>query len=167
VSGTLSTGGQPVRTTATSSNAPVLLYDADCGFCASSVQFVLKHEGRRHQLRFARLGGELGNDLRHRHPTLQGVDSMIWVTRPAEGQAEAVNIRWDAVLALLSYLGGGWRVIALVGRMIPRSLGDRLYDIVARHRHSAILAGMCVLPTFDQESRFLHVIDSKLYTNGT
>ena len=37
-------------------HGPVLLYDGDCGFCAESVQLVLRHE-RRRRVRFAPLQG--------------------------------------------------------------------------------------------------------------
>src|SRR5687768_4535202 len=55
---------------------PVLLYDDTCGFCAESVQLVLKHD-RRGTLQFASLYGSFGAAVLARHPHLAGVDSMV------------------------------------------------------------------------------------------
>ena len=51
----------------------VLLYDETCGFCAESVQSVLRHD-RRGTLTFAPLHGVLAASLRARHPELESID---------------------------------------------------------------------------------------------
>ena len=43
--------------------------------------------------------------------------------------------RSSAVLYLLERLGGLWRVLAVAARVLPRTLRDRAYDAVARHRY--------------------------------
>lgn len=127
---------------------PLLLYDGSCGFCARSVQFLLRHEGARRDLRFAPLDGATGRRIRSAHPGLQGVDSMVWVEG---GRALA---RSDGVLRAARYLGGGWRVLGVLGEGLPRSLRDGAYRLVASHRHR--LAGpACVVPTAAQRARFL------------
>jgi len=132
-----------------SSGSAILLYDGACGLCAGSVQFVLGRE-RSHDLRFAPLAGATGMTLKAVHPELAGVDSMIWY-EPATGR---VRIRSDAALAAARYLGGGWTVLATVAALVPRALRDRVYDMIARHRHR--LAGpVCVVPTAEQRGRFL------------
>jgi predicted DCC family thiol-disulfide oxidoreductase YuxK len=142
--------------TAAAAGAPVLLYDGTCGFCAASVQFVLRHERRRTTLRFATLEGPLGEAARRAHPGLAGVDSMVWV-EPERGR---VLVRSEAALAVAAYLGGPWRVLAAVGRLVPRGLRDAVYDLVARHRYR--IAGRvggegdaCPVPTPEQRGRFL------------
>ena len=56
----------------------VLLYDGTCGFCADSVQLVLRHD-RRRTLRFASLQGAFGTAVRARHPELARADTVVWV----------------------------------------------------------------------------------------
>jgi len=131
----------------------VLLYDGACGLCASSVQFVLKHE-RRHELRFAPLQGTLASSVRSRHPELDQVDSMVWVEPARAGRPEHVHVRSEAVLRAAVYLGGLWR-LAAVGWILPRVLRDALYDLVARHRHRLFGAEQCYLPPPDARARFL------------
>jgi predicted DCC family thiol-disulfide oxidoreductase YuxK len=133
---------------------PVLLYDGTCGFCAESVQVVLRFDRRGH-LRFAPLDGEFGAEVRSRHPELAGVDSMVWVDPPRGDRPERVLVRSSAGLRIASYLGGIWRA-ALLGWLLPRPLRDGLYDFVARHRHR--IAGAhdsCLVPGPSVRDRFL------------
>ena len=130
----------------------MLLYDGTCGFCAASVQFVLRHE-RNQSLRFAGLESELGRSIRARHPELATVDSMIWVEPRPDG--ERLLVRSAAALRTARYLGGPWR-LAIVGYIVPRILRDALYDVIARHRHRFTRGGeRCYIPSPAVRARFL------------
>jgi predicted DCC family thiol-disulfide oxidoreductase YuxK len=132
----------------------LLLYDGTCGFCAQSVQFVLRHEGANRTLRFASLQSPTGTEIRARHPELEGVDSVIWY-EPGAAQ-DIVLVRSRAVLRTLHYLGGIWSALGTLGAVVPRFIRDRVYDFIARHRHKLVRGGdVCVLPTPEQRSRFL------------
>jgi predicted DCC family thiol-disulfide oxidoreductase YuxK len=126
---------------------PLLLYDGTCGFCARSVQFVLAHD-RRGTVRFGPLQGACGRALVAAHPELHAVDSVVWY------DGARVRVRSDAVLAVLRHLGGGWRVLAAAGRVVPRALRDALYDAVARRRFT-LVARACLLPRPEERARFL------------
>lgn len=135
------------------SDGAVLLYDGTCGFCAGSVQFVLRHEGRRRSLRFATLDGPLGAAARRAHPELAGVDSVIWY----EPEGGRVLVRSEAALAVAAYLGGPWRALGALGRLVPRRLRDAAYDLIARNRYriAGRAAEACPLPTPAQRARFV------------
>jgi predicted DCC family thiol-disulfide oxidoreductase YuxK len=133
--------------------APVLLYDGSCGFCAESVQVVLKHD-RRGTLRFASLQGEFGKAAIERHPELRTVDSMIWVEQEPNG-GERVIIRSSAALRVAAYLGGIWRVM-LLGYLVPTAIRDAFYTFIARHRHQIMGSREnCLVVTPDLRSRFI------------
>lgn len=133
---------------------PILLYDGTCGFCAESVQLVLRHD-RAGSLRFAPLQGELGRAIRAAHPELDEVDSMVWVEPGPGGAAGRVLTRSDAALRIARYLGGWWHLLR-AGRVVPRPLRDRLYALVARHRHRLLAGGpACLVPAPEVRSRFL------------
>ncbi len=136
-------------------STPVLLYDGECGFCAGSVQFMLAHEAptQRDSLRFAPLQGIFGDQVRARHPAIAAVDSVVWFEPSADG-ASRVRLRSDAALAAMWYLGGPWRVLAALGRLVPRVARDAVYDVIARRRLS-LAAPACLLPTSEQRQRFL------------
>ena len=134
--------------------APVLLYDGTCGFCAESVQLVLRHD-RQRVLRFAALDGALGRQVRDRHPELAGVDSVVWVEPPGEGRPERVLVRSDAALRMARYLGGPFH-LARIAAVLPRPVRDAAYALVARHRRHLSGGGpRCLIPPPDVRDRFL------------
>jgi predicted DCC family thiol-disulfide oxidoreductase YuxK len=133
--------------------SPLLLYDGSCGFCASTVQFVLRRDVRQKTLRFASLQGETAASIRRRHPQLDVVDSVVWLD---DANDPSPCVRSAAALRVLSYLGGAWAAAAVVAGAIPAVVSDRVYDLVARHRHR--LSGndpACVIPTPDERARFI------------
>lgn len=135
----------------------LLLYDGDCGFCARSVQFVLRHEGAHRTLRFASLQSPTGAAVRARHPELNAVDSVIWYEPGGGGEGrDLVLVRSRAVLRVLGYLGGVWSWLGWLARLVPRAIRDYAYDFIARHRHQLIRgAPACVIPTAEQRPRFV------------
>jgi len=136
------------------SQGPVLLFDGLCGFCDRTVQLVLRFD-RRGVMRFAPLEGEFASEVLDRHAGLRDVDSLILVDPPADGAPEHVRVRSEAVLALASYLGGPWRVLA-VFRLVPRPLRDWAYDVFARHRYRVFgRYPSCPLPPPETRARFL------------
>ncbi|HEX4684452.1 MAG TPA: DCC1-like thiol-disulfide oxidoreductase family protein [Gemmatimonadaceae bacterium] len=137
-------------------NGALLLFDGTCGFCAESVQFVLRHEARDRSLRFASLQSATGARIREAHPELNSIDSVIWYEPGLNGRRETVLVRSNAVLHVLGYLGGIWRVLGTLGRVIPRALRDAGYDLIARHRHRLVRSGqVCLVPALDQRERFI------------
>ena len=139
-----------------SERSAILLFDGTCGFCAKSVQFVLTRERRRQSLRFAALQSALGQDVQRRHPELATVDSIIWFEPATDGLPESVHTRSDAALRTLRYLGGVWSALGVAGRLVPAFVRDRVYDVIARHRHRLVRAdASCLLPTPEQRARFI------------
>ena len=130
----------------------VLLYDGDCGFCAGSVQFLLRQEpaAGRARLAFAPVQGAFGARVRERFPELVGVDSVVWYD-PA---GPAVRVRSAAALAAAAHLGGLWAVMAALGRLVPRAIRDAIYDQIAQRRFK-IAVPACLLPTPEERTRFL------------
>jgi predicted DCC family thiol-disulfide oxidoreductase YuxK len=92
--------------------------------------------------------------MRARHPELETVDSVIWYER--DPPRDVLLVRSSAVLRVLRYLGGPWRLLAWLGGLLPRPLRDRAYDVIARHRHTLVRgAPLCLVPTPDQRDRFV------------
>ena len=147
-----------------SERSAILLFDGTCGFCAKSVQFVLTRERRRHSLRFAALQSALGQHVQQRHPELANVDSVIWFEPATDGLPESVHVRSDAALRTLRYLGGVWSALGVAGGLVPGFVRDRVYDLIARHRHRLVRAdASCLLPTPEQRARF---VDGVFGTHG-
>lgn len=59
----------------------------------------------------------------------------------------------DAIAFLLAQQGGLFRLLAIAGQVLPRSLRDFVYDSVARHRHKLVKKTACSLPSPQLRSR--------------
>ena len=134
----------------------IMFYDGDCGLCSRLVQFVLEHDDRG-QFHFAALQGE------HAHRTLPplGGDpaalNTFYVLRDAEAPQQGLLSRGRAARYVARELGGGWKLLASLGFLVPGPLLDVGYDFVAKRRHRWFGKGaeVCILPTEEQQSRFL------------
>ncbi|HEX7175500.1 MAG TPA: DCC1-like thiol-disulfide oxidoreductase family protein [Pyrinomonadaceae bacterium] len=134
--------------------APVLLYDGVCGFCNGAVQTILRHD-RRGSLRFAALQSDYGRAALARHPELAGVDSVVFLEASPETGRERVSVRSEAGLRVASYMGGAWKIF-LLGRLLPASVRDYLYDLFARHRYKMFgKYDTCLLPPPEVRARFI------------
>jgi predicted DCC family thiol-disulfide oxidoreductase YuxK len=105
-----------------------VFYDGGCGLCHRGIRF-LARRARHDRLRFAPLGGATFEALVPREARADLPDSMI-VRRP-DG---ALLTRHAAAVEALRSLGGIWRAVGALLALVPRRLGDRAYDAVARRR---------------------------------
>jgi predicted DCC family thiol-disulfide oxidoreductase YuxK len=104
----------------------------------------------RGPLRFAALTSPTAQQVLGAHPELASVDSLVFVS------GDAVSVRSSAVLDILAYLGGVWRIPWAIGRLIPREIRDSFYDIVAFWRHRVFgRLDACPLPPPAARHRFL------------
>ena len=129
---------------------PVLLYDGGCGVCSQAVQWILQHE-REHSLRFAPLEGPLGSALRDSAGVSPSIDSVLWVELK-RGRIHA-EVRSSAMLRVLAYVGGPWRLLALL-RFVPRFVRDACYRAFAKVRYR-IRDRACLVPTLEERARFI------------
>lgn len=137
------------RTSIRDASPPLLLYDGACGFCTTSVRFILRFEPPGARLLFASLEAQAAENVVRDQPRLRTIDSLVW---QAAGETLVFS---DAVIAALRYLGGPWNVLGVALEMCPRPWRDGLYKIVARHRRSLCPAKTCTPLRADQRIRFL------------
>src|SRR5262245_6517463 len=127
---------------------PLLFFDGQCGLCAHSVAWCLRHD-RRDALRFAPLQGTT-------YASLDIADKPRDVATMVLADADGLHVRADAVLRMMHYVGGFWAALALVGQLLPRPVRDAMYNFVARRRLAWFgPADACTLPSEDQRGRFL------------
>ena len=134
---------------------PIILYDGVCGLCNRSVQFLLKHD-KDGRLQFASLQSDFARKILARHGINPDQLDTLHVVVNYEQPDETILNRSNAVLRAGSELGGIWKTLAAVARIVPAPLRDLGYRLVARHRYR--LFGKfetCMLPDPGQRSRFL------------
>ena len=125
-----------------------IYFDGYCGLCDRFVQFVLRRD-RKARYRFAPLQG---STAQARVPATLDPRTSQTVILEEGGR---FRVRSDAALAILSGLGGGWRLTALL-RGIPRPVRDAVYDLVARNRNRWFgRRAECRVPQPDERDRFL------------
>ncbi len=110
---------------------PALFFDAECPLCTGTARFIRTRD-RRGTLRIESLQGTEGRALFTAHPALAGLDTFVWLEATTSG--ERTRVHSDAALAVATYLGGGWRVLGVLGRIVPGPIRDAVYRLVARHR---------------------------------
>lgn len=139
---------------------PILLYDGVCGLCNRLTQFLLKRD-RHDRLLFASLQSEFAAAILDRHGKNTHDLDTVYVVKDYEQANEALLNRSDAILFLAEQLGGIWS-LAAVGKILPRVLRDRIYNIVARNRYKVFgKHETCMLPEPKHRRKFLDVAASK------
>jgi predicted DCC family thiol-disulfide oxidoreductase YuxK len=114
----------------------------------------LKHD-RRDYFRFAALQSDLASEVLQRHDRdARDLDTVYVVVDYAQ-PTESLLARSDAILFLLKHLGGVWKLAAL-GKILPRTMRDGLYGLVARNRYRVFgKYESCMLPEAKHRAKFL------------
>jgi predicted DCC family thiol-disulfide oxidoreductase YuxK len=136
---------------------PILLYDGVCGLCNRLVQFILRRDPAG-SFRFASLQSPLASRILARHRADARDLDTVYVVLNVHAPDESLLVRSDAVLFVLAQLGGLWRALALVLKLLPHFLRDFGYNIVARRRYRIFgRSETCILPALENRDRFLDI----------
>lgn len=139
----------PEPRTPDAGDGAIVVFDGVCALCSGWVDFLLRRDPRS-QFRFAAMQGETGRGLLAAHG-LDPDDPMSFLLLDARGARTGS----DAIVAVLCRLGGVWRLAALL-RLLPRSLRDALYRMLARNRYRWFgRKAACHLPAPGERHRFL------------
>lgn len=127
----------------------VILFDGDCNFCDSSVQFIIKRDPAAHFL-FTSLQSEKGLELTKQYAIPAEVDSLVLIEN---GKAFTKS---SAALRIAKKLDGLWHLF-FVFILVPRKIRDGVYDYVAnnRYRWFGKKEDACTLPSPEQRKRFI------------
>ena len=137
----------------------LVVFDGRCGFCNRAVRWFLRRD-RGDRLRFVASESEKVAKLLERHG-VEAADSeagpgSILVVVDADGAAEKLLDRSDAVVAMLRELPQPWAAVGVGLGWVPRALRDFGYGIVARWRYRIWgRLDSCPLPTAAERARFL------------
>ena len=128
---------------------PVIMFDGDCNFCDSSVQFILKRDPKE-KFYFTALQSGAGQSLLTKHNVSAEIDSMILI------ENNRVYYKSAAALRISRHLQGAWKLL-YVFIIIPRPIRNIAYNIIAKNRYKWFgkKEESCMLPPPNVRKRFL------------
>jgi predicted DCC family thiol-disulfide oxidoreductase YuxK len=110
-----------------SDDRPVIIFDGNCVLCSWFARFILR-EDRSGRFRLLAAQSALGTAL-YRHFSLDPIQYETYILLE-NGNA---FLRSEAAIRIFETLGMPWRAAAL-GRLLPLSVRDALYNFIARNR---------------------------------
>lgn len=128
----------------------VLVFDGVCVLCSHWVDFVLRHD-RRRLYKFAAMQTTTGRDLLSRHGLDPNDPQSFLLLESGRGYMDT-----DALIRVLGSFGGGWRMVAMTMRVVPRFFRDAMYRTIARNRYKLFgRHDVCIVPSAHTADRFL------------
>ena len=127
---------------------PIVFFDGDCVMCNGFVDLLIKIDPQN-TVRVAPLQGETARQ--HLPPLPQDrEDWSIYYLNHHQLYDQS-----DAFIQVCRHLGGIWSIFGLVSIM-PRSIRDFIYRIIARNRYRMFgRRSTCRMPTAQERERFL------------
>src|SRR5688572_19933786 len=111
----------------------LVLYDGVCGLCNHLLQFLLARD-HRGVFHFASLQSTAGKAMVTRWGGNPEELTSFYVVADFRTANARVVTRSDAALFVAGELGWPWKLMRVAG-VLPASVRDRLYDVVARNRY--------------------------------
>ena len=125
----------------------ILFYDGDCGFCNSTVEFILKHE-RKDEILFTALQSDFSVDFLE----FKNLSEPDFSTLYFWNQGKMLQ-KSTAALEISKHLKPPFSWLFFL-KIIPRFIRDSGYDFIAKRRKS-IKNNACFLPSKIQQKRFI------------
>ena len=146
--------GASAQSSSPPEGAHLILYDGVCGLCSRLIQFLLKHD-RRAVFAFASLQSATGRTLVERFGGNPDELTSFAVLPDYRAGTALMLRRSSAALFVARELGWPWKA-TLAMRILPTSVLDRLYDIVARTRYRVFgRLEQCLVPRPEFRRRFI------------
>ncbi|MBB5171216.1 thiol-disulfide oxidoreductase DCC family protein [Rummeliibacillus sp. G93] len=127
---------------------PVVLFDGECNFCDSSVQFIIKHDPKG-RFYFSSLQGDTGEKMREKYQIPSSIDSIVLI------EDDKVYYKSTAALRICKGLSGFWKIFYFFVA-VPLPLRNAVYDIIAKNRYKWFgKKESCMLPSPNIRKRFI------------
>lgn len=124
----------------------IVLFDGVCNLCNSTVDLLIRID-RKNCLQFGSLQGEAARKL---IGNLADLDSIVVVVD------RSIFRESDAIIQIGLSLGGIFRILAMIFRLIPRPVRDLFYRGVAIRRYRLFgRRNTCRVPSESERKRFI------------
>jgi predicted DCC family thiol-disulfide oxidoreductase YuxK len=138
----------------------IIFFDGVCNFCNGVVNWLIAHDPHECLL-FASLQGETYLQLREQMAS-ETASKTLPTALPADVSSIVVwsggraYTKSAGVLVVAGLLGGVWGAIGGLARLMPASLRDAVYGVIARNRYRWFgRTETCRIPTEQERKRFL------------
>lgn len=126
----------------------VILFDGECNFCDSSVQFIIKRD-KKALYKFAAIQSAIGQEILREHNVPANLNSFILV------DGDQCHYKSSAALRICKDLTIGWKLFYYL-LIVPRPIRDYFYTIIAKNRYKWFgKKDSCMLPSPEIRKRFL------------
>lgn len=130
-------------------NSTIVFFDSHCLLCNGSVRFILRHE-KQQELFFAPIGGLVFRKVTKDLVQDEIPDSIV------VAHNNAVFYHSKAILIILICMGGYWKVLGKLAKIVPTPIFDFFYKILIHNRYRWFgTTDSCILPTTETRQRFL------------
>ncbi len=123
----------------------LIFYDGDCGFCNSSVQFILSK--KKSTFYFLPLQSIIAQELLEGSKVIINMDTIYLLKKGT------LYDRSSAALQITKGLRGGYPLM-FAFYLIPKFVRDAAYNFIAKRRHR-IRNSYCLIPKEEDEQYFL------------
>jgi predicted DCC family thiol-disulfide oxidoreductase YuxK len=146
--------GSPAQVPLVPEGAHLVLYDGVCGLCSRLLQFLLKHD-RRAVFTFASLQSAVGRAMVERFGADPNELASFHVLANYRTNHVQMFSRSSAALFVAGELGWPWKMAGLM-RVLPTSILDHVYNVVARNRYRVFgRYERCLTPRAEFRDRFV------------
>ena len=128
-------------------NKSIVFYDGDCGFCNSSVQFILNR--RKKDVYFLPLQSDSAREIMEKFGITIEMSTMYFLDHGKLYDKSTAALRINLLLRF------PYPVFFYLGIIVPRFLRNGVYDQIAKRRHK-IKNGFCALPKPEERRLFLN-----------
>ena len=127
----------------------IVVFDGVCNFCNRIVQIIIRHDSRC-QIHFAAQQSEAGEKLIKELAIKESSNSVLFV------KDGLVYYKSDAVIEIAKLLTG-WPSIFKYGIIVPRSLRNAIYKLIAANRYRIFgKQSSCMVPKEEDKDRFVN-----------
>jgi predicted DCC family thiol-disulfide oxidoreductase YuxK len=132
----------------------LVLYDGVCGLCNRLVRVLLRFD-KDDCFRYAPLQSQFASEVLRRH----GLDAAELDTVTLIGDygtvTEQAYTKSDAIMLAAHKLGGIW-LLGRVTSVLPKSIRDKVYDVIARNRYRIFgKYRTCPVPKPEERAKFV------------
>ena len=129
----------------------IILFDGVCNLCNNFVNKIIEND-KNDVFLFASLDSEIGKKITsHLH-----IDTSIMESIILYEPGVAYDFKSTAALRILKEFGGFWW-LTQIGYVLPQTIRDAIYDIVAKNRYKWFgKKDSCMIPNPELKAKFLN-----------